>query len=478
MRPTKRKIAKAFGFAAAASVVTTPAMATDPVEPVSIVGQNQNDNVPATLDRESIASQTSVASAASATQARQQNDDVPAPRNLGDYERDLPLPRCQVPSNDPMYADMARVIEHMRHPHTTPRIISPNMTEGQIRQAQRYLQTLGFNIDDDGMQGPATTRAVMEFQMFWGPISDTMQINGVIDDNVMRHMEYYAAAAQRDARTYDVSNTGVVAAIRMASLRKNDSFELWMEMALRESSFDPGAEARTSSADGLFQHINRTIDKNYIYAGCYYGLQNYVHNFSIVRNGIDPAEIVYNGSERDLEFLRDLRFNPRFSAIFAIENNQYEVGLLENWLGIPLQQNYQRYSVHFKGVDAGYFFWRGYRDTPNAIAARTFPRQARANRNIYYNRGRARTYQQINVWFQDHFGTGRYREQYRVAAYIPQYNNTNIGYAGQANRSQTTTPVNTTPVTMPNSGIQTDLPTTDTQTGTTARPASPPAPGV
>ncbi|GEM_PF-4321192 len=441
MKYFKRKITGAFAFAAALGLGTAPAHAQE--VPDSSYSTTENAGTVANQNQPPTTTEIAQDNDLVAHYPRRISYDTmpPPPRRLDDYERNLTLPECQIP-DDPIYRKMEDVVRYMQYPNQTPDITSPNMTETQIIQAQRFLQTLGFNIEDDGVEGPATTRAVMEFQMFWGPISNTMDINGIIDNNVIDHMEYYTAVAERDARTYGVE-TEVAAAIRMATLLKQDSFELWMEMSLRESSHRPDARPPRGTARGLFQHIERTYDKDIMIAGCNYGMGQYAQKFSITYNGIDDAEIVYSGSEREHRFLYNTRYNPRFSAVMAVENNLFEVGLVEHWLGQSLQENYQRYSIHFKGVDAGYFFWRGYFNNPNATAARDFPAQARYNRRIYYNGRQARTYSQVADWFDAHFGTGRYTEQYQVAVYQPRYNTSNIRYAGQVEQPAAETTVTT-----------------------------------
>lgn len=467
MKPFKKKIAGVFAFAAVLGTGTGVAHASEPVNQNEISVESPTSETAKDFKQASIDlnRQSMVAHYDTITDRNHYNPTPPS--RLGDYERNLKLPKCERPDGA-IYQKMEDVIRYMRHPHLTPRITSPDMTEAQIKQAQRDLITLGFDIDDDGLHGPATTRAVMEFQMFWGPISNTMDINGVIDNNVMDHLEYYAAVARRDARTYNISDTSVVAAIRMATLLKNDDFELWMEMSFRESTHRTDAAPPKGTARGLFQHIERTYDKNVIIAGCNYGMGQYAKNYRISYDGQEDAEIIYTGSSRDHRFLYNTRYNPRFSAVMAVENNQFEIGLVEGWLGQSLRENYQRYSIHFKGVDAGYFFWKGYYNTPNAIAAHTFPKQARYNRNIYYDGRSARTYAQVANWFDDHFGTGKYREQYMVAVYAPPANTSNVRYAGQVEQSADQKPAE------PSTPEQAD---TSPETGTVKTPP-PPKPGV
>ena len=51
---------------------------------------------------------------------------------------------------------------------------------------------------------------------------------------------------------------GVEAAIRRASNATGVDFDFLMKTARRESAFNPSAQARTSSAAGLFQFIEQT----------------------------------------------------------------------------------------------------------------------------------------------------------------------------------------------------------------------------
>ena len=375
-----------------------------------------------------------------------------APTRVGDYERDLPLQRCPVRLND-RYSNATDVLRYMAQPSLTPNVVSPDMSERQITLAQQHLQKLGFDISDDGEQGPATTRAVMEFQMFWGPITNTMDINGVIDENTFRHMEYYARMAERDARTYDIP-IEAVGSIRLTQLRTGESFEFLSDLFRQESTFRVGVRARTSSATGLGQHIDRTWLKNVYYAGCKYGLDDYADQIRIRRSGSDAADIEFSGTSRQDRFLMNLRRNPRFSALMSAENSQYEVGLIQHWTGMTLDQDWQKYSVHFFGVEAAYFFYDRYQSSPNASAAARLPRQARANRAIFYTGGRARSYQEVGTWFQGKFGTGRYRERYQVAAYRPP-SDVRVGYAGQTrdeNVTPTTQQSNTPPPPPPSPG--------------------------
>ena len=437
MKKFRKSFRNVFLYAAAAGMTATGAAAQEiPSTQTEIVqklpGQS-NDNQTATSPIQRIA--------------------YPAPpKTAGAYEKYLKLPQCQREIGA-QFNNSKDVIRYMLNPHQTPDVKSPDMSEAQITKAQRHLQDLGFKIADDGQQGGQTTRAVMEFQMLWGPISNTMEITGVIDQNTMDHMEYYARMAQRDSYAYDIPRA-VVAAIRLTQFRKGEDFEYLSDLFRQESTFRPEVTAHRGTATGLGQHIERTIWKNYKYAGCNYGLEDYAKNIRITYTGDDKAEIGYAGSKREENFLLNSRKNPRFSALMTAENSQYEIGLIEHWTGMKLDKGWQKYSVHFMGVENGYFFWKGYKDSPNAKAAYAFPKSARFNKSVFFNnrgRGSARSFQQVTSWFDSKFGTGKYREQYRMAAYRPVKDDSGVRYAGKVEGNIEPTTQQVTPPPKPQS---------------------------
>ena len=130
----------------------------------------------------------------------------------------------------------------------------------------------------------------------------------------------------------------------------------------------------------------------------------------------------------------NLRKNPRFSALMTAENSQYEVGMVEHWTGVQLDEDWQKYTVHFWGAENGNYFWSGLKNKPNVQARYDFAQEARSNRFVFYsNRGRgpARTYQQMANWFEGKFGTGLYSRQFQIAAYRAPQTDNGVRYAGQ-----------------------------------------------
>lgn len=82
--------------------------------------------------------------------ARMQNMAFPdAPEKLGDYDRTLPLQRCQN-TLGPQYNNVDQVVYYLMNPASTPEVISPEASPVLIERAQKRLQTLGFNVVADG----------------------------------------------------------------------------------------------------------------------------------------------------------------------------------------------------------------------------------------------------------------------------------------------------------------------------------------
>lgn len=136
-------------------------------------------------------------------------------------------------------------------------------------------------------------------------------------------------------------------------------------IAKRESAFRPGAKAKTSSASGLYQFIDstwRTMVRKY---GKEYGF------------GLGD------------------RFDPRANAIAGALFIRDNAAGLRKVLGREPKPG-ELYVAHFMGLGGATKLLRLAATSPNASAASLFPREAAANRPIYYDRGgRPRTIAQV-----------------------------------------------------------------------------------
>lgn len=188
---------------------------------------------------------------------------------------------------------------------------------------------------------------------------------------------------------------GIVQAIQKASAKTGVDFAYLMEKASAESSFDPNAKAKTSSATGLFQFIESTwmsMVKNH---GDKYGLGDLAEK-------IDSRGRVGNRQLRNeiLELRKDPEMASFMAAEYAAQNKQY----LEQHVGGDIGST-ELYFAHFMGAGGATAFLRELNHNPSAIAADIFPKEAMANRGVFYERatGQPRTFQQIYNFFDGKF---------------------------------------------------------------------------
>lgn len=193
----------------------------------------------------------------------------------------------------------------------------------------------------------------------------------------------------------------VDAAIRQAATRSGVDFSYLYNQARLESSLDPNARARTSSATGLFQFVDQTwlsmIDKH----GADNGL-GWAAN--AVRRGSNGRFYVSDPTLR--RQIMDLRRNPEAASAMAAEFASDNRAHLERRLGRDTQP-VDLYLAHFLGAGGATRFLRAHEASPNASAAATFPDAARANRSIFFKRdGSARSFNEIRNMMAARLGTG------------------------------------------------------------------------
>lgn len=172
------------------------------------------------------------------------------------------------------------------------------------------------------------------------------------------------------------------AAIARASQRTGVDFSYLLAQARIESGLDPQAEARTSSASGLFQFIDQTwlstIDRH----GAALGLGNLAQ--AIDTSGgrarvSDPAT---------REAILDLRFDPEIASLMAGALAGDNADALTPVLGRAPDAS-ELYLAHFLGSDGATRFLGALGQNPDGSAAAIMPRAARANQAIFYERNGA-----------------------------------------------------------------------------------------
>lgn len=145
---------------------------------------------------------------------------------------------------------------------------------------------------------------------------------------------------------------------------------LLMAIADKESAFHTSAKARTSSASGLFQFIEKTWMK---------ALADFGHRYGRA----EEAKIAEEGAGRQRAKILSLRNDPYLSAALAAEMLKKDSAKISETVGRPLTPG-ETYLIHFLGPDDTERFMKAMVESPNMSAAALLPRPARANRPIFY----------------------------------------------------------------------------------------------
>lgn len=181
----------------------------------------------------------------------------------------------------------------------------------------------------------------------------------------------------------------VAEAIQRASRATGADFDYLLQTAARESNFNQGAKARTSSAAGLFQFIENTWLETMKAAGDQFGLGKYADNIFKTSTG---RHYVPNPQMRN-EILK-LRHDPEISAVLAGAFTQQNAEIIAERIGREPTQG-ELYIGHFLGASGGANFIDLAESRPSDRADRHFPKAARANRSIFYSKGSPRSMSEV-----------------------------------------------------------------------------------
>ncbi len=173
--------------------------------------------------------------------------------------------------------------------------------------------------------------------------------------------------------------------LRDAARETGADFDFLVSTAARESNFDPNAQARTSSAAGMFQFIEQT----------WLGMMNRhgeQHGFGAMAQAItrdSSGRYQVEDSAMRQEIL-DLRFNAAAAARMAGELAAENASVIEGRTGRQASAG-ELYAAHFLGASGAASLIEVAGANPNQRADRLFPAAAEANRNIFYENGRPRS---------------------------------------------------------------------------------------
>jgi len=166
----------------------------------------------------------------------------------------------------------------------------------------------------------------------------------------------------------------VVTAIHRASERTGVDFAYLLAQAHLESSLSPNAKARSSSARGLFQFIDSTWIASVQRNGTRYGLGGTMRE----ARGSRAA-------------LLELRSDPAVASLLAAADTLDNAKKLQPVLG-RAPSPAELYLAHFLGSGGAVRFLSKWQRAPETDAAAIFPREARANRSMFYSKsGSARS---------------------------------------------------------------------------------------
>ena len=194
----------------------------------------------------------------------------------------------------------------------------------------------------------------------------------------------------------------VLSAIKTASAKTGVDFAYMVQQAEAESAFKPNAQAKTSSARGLYQFIESTwlsmVDKH----GASYGIET------------------EGQSRSDILKLRD---NPEIASFMAAELARDNQNVLErNWAkGEKEIGATELYFAHFLGAGGASAFMNARDEDGSATAAHIFPKAANANKNVFYDRatGHAKSLDDVYAFFDNKFDLDKTLEHHAPAPSAP-----------------------------------------------------------
>ncbi len=172
----------------------------------------------------------------------------------------------------------------------------------------------------------------------------------------------------------------VESAIARASQRTDVDFGYLFAQAKVESSLDPAARARTSSATGLFQFIESTWLDVMRRHGGNHGYGQYAAAIEAGPRGGRVADPLLRGR------ILALRNDPQAASLMAGALAQDNRDALRPVLGRDPDAG-ELYLAHFLGSNGAGRFLTALNQRPGAPAATEFASPAQANRGIFYTPG-------------------------------------------------------------------------------------------
>lgn len=181
----------------------------------------------------------------------------------------------------------------------------------------------------------------------------------------------------------------VESAIRRAASATGVDFDFLLRTAERESGFNAGARASTSSAAGLFQFVEQTWLATLKRHGATHGYARYAN---LIEQGSDGRYRV-NGPEAR-QAVMDLRYDPQAASVMAGSLATDHAAYLRGRIGREPTGG-ELYAAHFLGPVGSARLIEAANTSAAAPAASYFPDAAAANRGVFYRNGRPLTVAEV-----------------------------------------------------------------------------------
>ncbi len=192
----------------------------------------------------------------------------------------------------------------------------------------------------------------------------------------------------------------VTKAIQNASAKTGVDFDYLVKQARVESSMNPNAKAKTSSATGLYQFIDQTWLREIKTHGAEHGYGKYAD--AIKQNSSGEYYVPNPATKRAI---LNLRKDPQASSLMAAELAMENHSFLSETTGIK-PSGTDLYMAHFLGAQGASNFITSMKKNPWAPAASFFPEAARSNKGVFYAQGRPLSLQQVYNKFDTKFSGG------------------------------------------------------------------------
>ena len=183
---------------------------------------------------------------------------------------------------------------------------------------------------------------------------------------------------------------GLAYVLNSAGDKSNVDFDYLLQTAIRESSLNPEAKAQTSSAVGLFQFLESTWLQVMKEQGPRLGYQEYCRRHFHRRRRRLCRFATRRCARKFWHCAKTRRSPPTWPP-----PSRSRTAPISRASSASMPSPGELYIAHFLGPQGAERLLRAGLDNPDQIAAKLFPRQAKANQALFYSGGEARTIKEL-----------------------------------------------------------------------------------